>query len=178
MRAGTRPLRAAVLAAQGWVEAARGDLEAARCSLEDALDLVGGTGAPYEIARVRLDLAGVLSALGRDERARTETDAALAAFQKLGASTEEARAEALRLRLHRQLAATESSGSAGPLDELTPREREVLVLVAGGLTNRDIAGRLFVSEHTVHRHVTSILRKLGLPSRAAAAALAARHGLV
>jgi DNA-binding NarL/FixJ family response regulator len=60
---------------------------------------------------------------------------------------------------------------------LTPREREVLVLVAEGLTNRDIAKRLVVSEHTVHRHVTNILHKLGLPSRAAAATVATRHGL-
>jgi DNA-binding NarL/FixJ family response regulator len=54
----------------------------------------------------------------------------------------------------------------------------VLRLVAVGLTNRQIAARLFVSEHTVHRHITNILRKLNLPSRTAAAALAARSGLL
>ncbi len=70
------------------------------------------------------------------------------------------------------------SGEASvPLPELTAREREVLALLAEGLTNRQVAERLVVSEHTVHRHVTNILRKLGLPSRAAAAALAARAGL-
>jgi DNA-binding NarL/FixJ family response regulator len=53
----------------------------------------------------------------------------------------------------------------------------VLGLVAEGLTNHDIAGRLVISEHTVHPHMTNILRKLGLPSRAAAASFAARHGL-
>jgi NarL family two-component system response regulator LiaR len=62
-------------------------------------------------------------------------------------------------------------------DPLTPREREVLSLLADGLTNRQIAERLVVSEHTVHRHVTNLLRKLGLPSRAAAAAHAVRSGL-
>ena len=61
-----------------------------------------------------------------------------------------------------------------PLPEVTPREREVLRLVAEGLTNRQIAERLVVSEHTVHRHVTNILRKLDLPSRTAAAAHAVR----
>lgn len=49
--------------------------------------------------------------------------------------------------------------------------------MAAGLTNRDIATRLVLSEHTVHRHVANILRKLQLPSRAAAAAYAARAGL-
>jgi DNA-binding NarL/FixJ family response regulator len=66
---------------------------------------------------------------------------------------------------------------SGPLGELSGRELEVLVLVAEGLTNAEIGERLFLSEHTVHRHVTNLLRKLGLPSRAAAASLAGRHGL-
>ena len=54
----------------------------------------------------------------------------------------------------------------------------MLALLARGLTNRQLAERLVVSEHTVHRHVTNILRKLDAPSRAAAAAIAARHGLI
>ena len=54
----------------------------------------------------------------------------------------------------------------------------MLALIAAGLTNRQIASRLVVSEHTVHRHVTNILRKLDLPSRAAATAYAVRDGLV
>jgi DNA-binding NarL/FixJ family response regulator len=65
-----------------------------------------------------------------------------------------------------------------PLRELSRRELEVLRLVAEGLTNHDIAQRLVLSEHTVNRHVANILRKLGLSSRAAAAALAGRHGLL
>ncbi len=73
---------------------------------------------------------------------------------------------------------TALAGRALPFPELTPREREVLSLLAEGLTNRQIAERLVVSEHTVHRHVTNMLRKLELPSRTAAAALAARSGLL
>jgi LuxR family maltose regulon positive regulatory protein len=176
-RAGTRPLQAAALAAEGRVALAGGNLDAARCSLEDALDLLGGTGAPYDIALLRVDLAGVLITLGRDSRARAEADAAFDTFRRLGASIEAARAESVRSQLQRRPGTAERDGKAGPLHELTPREREVLVLVAEGLTNRDIARRLVVSEHTVHRHVTSILRKLGQPSRAAAATVAARHGL-
>lgn len=63
-------------------------------------------------------------------------------------------------------------------EELTPRERDVLRLVAEGLSDGDIAKRLVLSPHTVHRHVANILRKLDLHSRAAAAAHAARAGLV
>ena len=176
-RAATRPLRAAMLAAQGLVGAARGDLEAGRRSLEDALDLLSATGAPFELARVRLDLAGVLAALGREERARREVEAALAALDQLGALGQRARGEALLARLGHAPAPMPQGEPPEPLARLSRREREVLVLVAEGLTNRDIGRRLVVSEHTVHRHVTSILRKLGLPSRAAAASLAARHGL-
>ena len=53
----------------------------------------------------------------------------------------------------------------------------MLALLAEGLTNREIAARLVVSEHTVHRHVSHVLRKLDLPSRTAAAAHAVRAGL-
>src|SRR6516164_4614045 len=61
---------------------------------------------------------------------------------------------------------------------LTPRELDVLKLVAQGSSNADIARRLFLSEHTVHRHLANILRKLGLSSRAAAAAWGVRTGLI
>ena len=61
---------------------------------------------------------------------------------------------------------------------LTPRELDVLKLVAQGLSNAVIARRLVLSEHTVHRHVANILRKLGLCSRTAAAAWGVRAGLV
>jgi len=67
---------------------------------------------------------------------------------------------------------------AGGAEELTPRERDVLRLVAEGKSDTDIARELVLSPHTVHRHVANILRKLGLHSRAAAAAQAARAGLV
>ena len=54
----------------------------------------------------------------------------------------------------------------------------MLALLADGLTNRQIADRLVVSEHTIHRHVANILRKLNVPSRSAAAAHAVRAGLL
>jgi DNA-binding NarL/FixJ family response regulator len=61
---------------------------------------------------------------------------------------------------------------------LTSRESEVLRLVATGMSNREIAGTLVLSEHTVHRHVANILRKLSQSTRAAAATQAARAGLI
>jgi DNA-binding NarL/FixJ family response regulator len=73
----------------------------------------------------------------------------------------------------------EGSGNAGMVArELPPDELDVLKLVAQGLSNAEIARRLVLSEHTVHRHLANILRKLGLSSRAAAAAWGVRTGLV
>ena len=61
-----------------------------------------------------------------------------------------------------------------PSIPLTAREHEIMTLVAEGLTDAQIAARLFLSAHTVHRHVANARAKLGVPSRAAAAAIVAR----
>ncbi len=68
--------------------------------------------------------------------------------------------------------------SPSPLDELTPRETEVLRLLAGGRSNRALAAELFVSERTVKSHVSNILAKLRVADRTQAALWAVRHGLV
>ena len=137
----------------------------ARALLEDAVDGLERGGAPFEAARARLELATCLLALGRDDDAAHEAAAARERLQGLGAELDAGRARRL-------LAA-----GRVPRDVLTPREREVLRLLADGLTNRQIAERLVVSEHTVHRHVANLLRKLDLPSRTAAAAHAVRSGV-
>jgi DNA-binding NarL/FixJ family response regulator len=105
--------------------------------------------------------------LGRVDAAAREIRVALDKLEGLGAEGEALRARKL----------LDGCAEERPLHGLTPREEEVLRLVADGLTNRRIAKRLVVSEHTVHRHVTNILRKLDVPSRAAAAAQAVRSGL-
>jgi LuxR family transcriptional regulator, maltose regulon positive regulatory protein len=167
----TPPLRAASDLAGGIVRAAAGEHDPARILLEDAVDRFERCGAPFESAQARLELAQTLLALGRIEEGRREAAAARESLAELGAAAEAARAD-------RFLAASSDVERNRDAAGVTAREREVLTLLAEGLTNRQIAERLVLSEHTVHRHVTNILRKLELPSRAAAAAHAARSGLL
>jgi len=124
----------------------------------------GELGAVYEAAEV-------LSSSG-DEEDQLE---ALAAFDRLGAARP---AAVLRARLREQGAqsvprAPRADAPAGP-HGLTDRQREVLELVGEGLTNGQIAQRLVISERTVDHHVAAILRKLGVATRAEAAAVLAR----
>ena len=169
---GTEPLRASVELAEGLLAAASGDHNRARPLLEDAIDRFERTGAPFEAALARIELATTLLTLSRADVAEREAIIAVEQLRKLGAEHEAERAQRL-------LDGAIQFGTTGsPLAELTPREREVLCLLTEGLTNRQIAERLVVSEHTVHRHVTNLLRKLDLPSRTAAAALATRVGLL
>jgi LuxR family maltose regulon positive regulatory protein len=167
----TEPLRASAELAEGLLEAAGGDHEPARMLFEDAVDRFERSGAPFEASVARIELATSLAALGRTEAADREATSALDRLLALGAEAEAERA--------RRLLTVSIRGGDGPrLPEVTRREREVLGLLAEGLTNKQIAERLVVSEHTVHRHVTNILRKLGLPSRTAAAAWAVRSGVL
>ncbi len=122
------------------------------------------------------------------EAARTGLDAA--AWEEAWAggkamSTEEATAYALaqgeeqgRPRVHRTSVSKEPSPADQPVRALTPREREVALLLAGGLTNRQIAGELTISERTVTTHVGRILRKLGAASRSQVAARVIRQRLL
>jgi ATP/maltotriose-dependent transcriptional regulator MalT len=166
----TPPLRAAASSAEGITAVARADLEEARRRFEDAIDRYDQSGAPFEAAQVRLELARVLADLERPDAALHEAQTALATLDQIGAVGERERAA----NLLRDLAPT----SVGPAPPLTGRELEVLRLVAAGLGDKEVAASLNLSEHTIHRHVSNILKKLDVPSRAAAVAQAARHGLL
>jgi DNA-binding NarL/FixJ family response regulator len=180
-RLDTPYLRGRARRVAGELAAAGGDHETARQACEDAVDCFAVGSAPYEAAVARVELAGALRALGRVERAETEARAAQETFAALGAAGDLARVEAWLAGStdgHDDSSATGGSEGDGPGRELSPRELEVLALVAQGLSDAEIAERLVVSPHTVHRHVANIRAKLRLPSRSAAVAYATREGLL
>jgi LuxR family maltose regulon positive regulatory protein len=185
----TLTIRAAARQAEAALQAAAGECEEARRSYEDAVDLYLQAQAPFEAAQARLDLAGCLLGVDRPGPARQEARSALECFQGLGAARESFRAETLLKEIDegREPAATAfavTSGrpaapAAATADHpLTAREIEVLRLVAEGLSDKEIAERLHLSGHTVHRHISNVRTKLGLPSRSAAVAWAAQQGLL
>ncbi len=155
----------------GELALSRGTHEEARREAEDALDCFVAASAPYDAARARLVLARALAGLGRDDAAAGEARAARATFVSLGAERDTAGADAL-------ISAAPRGGGPRAQGALSPRELEVLRLVAEGLSDSEIAQRLVVSPHTVHRHVANVRRKLRLPSRAAAVAYALKEGLL
>ena len=162
-------IQAVLARAAGRLAAAHAAPESARRCFEDAVDLFARCGAPYESAWARFELARSLEALGRTADAHDEARAARAVFERLGAG------HGVDL-VTSFLGANEAE--AVPATDLTARELEVLRLLAGGLSNRQLATQLVISEHTVHRHVTNLYRKLHVSSRSAATAYAHRHGLV
>jgi DNA-binding NarL/FixJ family response regulator len=122
---------------------------------------------PFEEARARVAVARALEASGRPEEAARELEHAGEILARLGSTVSPTAMDPALARVN--LAAS---------GELSPREVEVLRHVADGLSDAEIAERLYLSPHTVHRHVANIRAKLRQPSRAAAAAQAARDGLI
>jgi non-specific serine/threonine protein kinase len=135
---------------------------------DQALADLGRVLEPLEARLAGIDRERLRAAMGADA-----FDAEYAAGRTLDPAQVDA-------ALGRTDAATgrDAPGRADATSVLTPRELDVLKLVAEGLSNSDIAQRLVLSEHTVHRHLANILRKLGLSSRAAAVAWGVRAELV
>jgi ATP/maltotriose-dependent transcriptional regulator MalT len=169
-RFSTELVAATAAQARGETELADGDAYAALASLRRALGFWQDLQAPYPAARARVSIALACRALGDEDGAALELDAARAAFERLEASPDLAHVDALRAR-----PLTSPSPAPGGL---TRRELTVLRLVATGRTNRQIAAELVLSEKTVDRHVSNIFAKLDVPSRTAATAYAFRHRLV
>ncbi|MGZ5350868.1 MAG: LuxR C-terminal-related transcriptional regulator [Actinomycetota bacterium] len=156
---------AEVATADGQVALADGRVPDALDRLRTAVAAWQALRLPYEAARARVLCAEAILAGGDEDGARLELRTALAAFERLGAAPDVA-------------AVTRMLGDPDALPAgLTAREAEVLRLVAAGMTNRDIAVELVISEHTVARHLQNMFAKLGVSSRSAATAFAFEHGL-
>ena len=140
--------------------------------LEEAVSVFARLGYPLEEGRARLALARARAAEGSPLAAPAARDAC-ARFERLGARRDADEAAALL----RDLGGAGRTAVRGERDELTAREREVLALVASGLSNGEIAERLVIAPKTAEHHVGKVLSKLGVRSRAEAAAHAVREGL-
>ncbi|MFN2539557.1 MAG: LuxR C-terminal-related transcriptional regulator, partial [Mycobacteriales bacterium] len=159
-------LRAHAKHADGAVLLAEGETRRALGVLRTAWSIWQELEAPYDAARVRVLLGQVCRALGDEDTAEMELDAARWVFQELGAAPDLA------------LVKLSTRGAVVAPGGLSLREVQVLRLVAAGKTNRAIAEELFLSEKTVHRHVSNIFMKLDVSSRSGATAYAFQHQLV
>jgi DNA-binding CsgD family transcriptional regulator len=164
---GALALRALADRAEGSVLIALGEPQEALGPLRRSWTAWKQLDAPYEAARVRVLIGQACRALDDEDSAAMEMDAARWVFERLGAAPDLAR-----------LDADPPSGPPAAAGRLTPRELEVLTLIAAGETNKGIAAALVISEHTVARHVQNMLSKLGFASRTSLAAFAVEQGLV
>jgi DNA-binding NarL/FixJ family response regulator len=178
----SRPdLEAAAALLTGRVAAARAEPDADRLAgagaeaehhLEDAVARFAAIDFPLEEGRARLALARVQAAAG-SPFALASARAARDVFERLGARKDADRAAGVL----RDLGVAGRAVTRGERDHLTAREREVLSLIAAGLSNAQIADRLVIAPKTAEHHVGNVLAKLGVRSRAEAAAHAVREGL-
>jgi ATP/maltotriose-dependent transcriptional regulator MalT len=166
-RHGSDALGAMSAHARGALALAEGDARVGLVALRRAAQAWQELEAPYEAARARELVGLICRSLGDEDSAELELEAARGVFAELGAAPDLARVASL---------ARDAAPAAG--HGLTARELEVLRLVAGGRSNRQIAEALVISEHTVARHLQNIFAKLGVSSRTGASAFAFEHHLV
>jgi DNA-binding CsgD family transcriptional regulator len=160
-------LGAMVAQAEGAVDLTEGNARAALLALRRAWRIWQELEVPYEAARVRVLVGLACRALGDDDTATLELEAARGVFEQLGAAPDLAKVDSLPW-----------GALSADAHGLTPRELQVLRLVAAGETNKAIAAELVLSGRTVDRHVSNIFSKLGVSSRAAATAYAYEHQLI
>jgi len=138
------------------------DGSAAEAQFERALELHNRDPRPFDRARTRLAYGELLRRTGRRVDARAHLRSSLETFDELGAAPWGDRAR-------RELRASGESArrrDRSTVLELTPQEHQVVRLVKQGLSNRDVAGRLFLSPRTVEYHLSHVYQKLGVRSRA------------
>jgi DNA-binding NarL/FixJ family response regulator len=150
------------------VSLAEGDARSALDPLRQAFEVWQRIPAPYAAARVRVLTGLACRALGDEDGAALEIEAARAAFARLGAAPDLARLDSFDEVAH---AGRRSHG-------LTARELQILRLVSSGESNKAIGNRLALSEKTIERHVSNILMKLDVTSRTAATTFAHQHKLL
>ncbi len=166
-REGASPaLRLDLTWSEGRIALATAQPGSAQARFEEAAALCEAECRPFEAARIRIELSQALAAQDRLDAAEWEVHRALSPLRKLGAAGEVRRGES-------QLAAVRTTvhqAEDQPVRKfrLTRREEEVLRLLAEGLSDREMALRLRLTERTIHRHVASIMAKTGVSSRAAA----------
>jgi DNA-binding NarL/FixJ family response regulator len=158
----------------GIVEAHAGRTLNARQHLDAALALADACAAPYERALTLLAGADLALREGANDEAGAALDEARGICTPLAAAPALTQIDALTARLGEQSSAMQRTALAG----LSPREIEVLRLLAGGKTNREIAETLFLSARTVERHITNFYAKIGAQGRAEAIAFAHEHSLI
>jgi DNA-binding CsgD family transcriptional regulator/tetratricopeptide (TPR) repeat protein len=161
----TPGVQAELAAARGAVALSDGDPGIALPLLRSAARSWREIDAPYAVATVSVLIGLACRSLGDEDAAQVELESARSTFARLGA----------RPDLHRVEELLHPTRAVGPL---SAREIEVLRLVAAGRTNHAIASELFLSERTVHRHISNIFDKLGVHSRTAAASYAIQHHIV
>ena len=166
----TAYLRAIAAQASGAVAVGDGRAREALAVLRAALEAWSELEVPYEAARCRVLLATACTHLGDSTTAGLELAAARRSFAQLGAHLD------LRTTDWREAADSVPEQHGG--ESLTARELQILRRVARGATNAEIAEDLFVSVKTVERHLSNVLRKLDVPNRAAATAVALEQGLL
>jgi len=164
---GAEYLRALAASARGAVALADGDARGACVSFRVAWQAWRELDAPYEAAEVRLLMTRACRELGDHDTAEMELSAARRTFENLRAAP--------ALQAVAELSGTEPGT---PDSGLTRRELDVVRLVAGGATNRDVAQALSISEKTVARHLSNMFLKLGVTSRAGVTAYAYEHDLI
>jgi len=181
-RADSPPAQAALALGSGVVALAGHDAITAAGFFRAALRRYTELGDDYASARARARLAAALleqDAADSRREGREELSEAHAAFTQLSAADDVSAVEVLGAKHGvRPRARRVSSGNSTSPGGITPREREVLELLVRGLTNRQIAATLSITEKTAEGHVSNILAKLGVASRGQAAGYAVANGLL